>query len=98
MSNFDNAVSLMDAALFNEFADQATHSSGATASVVIEDNVSRINDFGEAVVNRYEVTLNNTELEAADNDTLTLDDGRVFTLVSVVAADQGVTTWVAVLD
>lgn len=99
MSAFDSAVSGSDAAiLFQEFGVSALHNSALPVSVILEENVSRLNDYGETTLNQYELTHKNADVTADDGDKFTLEDGRIFTLVSVAASDHSLTTWVVVRD
>lgn len=98
MSDFDDAFAQADEDIFSVVASQAIYQDRHLVDATLDQNVTRINDFGEATLNAYEISTLNSQVNPQRGDTIEFTDGRKFTMTIVVAGDHSITTWAAVLD
>ncbi len=98
MPGFNEAINGMDVALFDDFGEDATKNASLACRVVVEQDVNRFNDFGEAVFNSFEISTLNAQSELQEGDEFALEGGRVFKITNIINGDESITTGVAVLD
>lgn len=97
MSDFDEALSDTDLDLMDSFGDECTKNGSVNVMAVLEQNISRVNEFGEQVFNQYEITTLNSQGRLSMNDQFVFPDARTFIVTDIIEGDEGVTTGAAIL-
>ncbi|KZZ70644.1 hypothetical protein A3765_13890 [Oleiphilus sp. HI0130] len=94
MSNFDNAVSLMDAALFNEFASPGVYNGTSACSVVIDLDVEQFGSFDTTTpARRHEVSFLVSEISNPKRGQTIETSGKIYTLDGSITNDGRVARW-----
>lgn len=92
---FDDLIADMDAAVQSTFAKQGVLNDKYVVDVVIDQDVLRVNDFGESIRNGYEISFFNDQVTGlVKGNTVDIQNDR-YTLTVPIQGDTSITVWAA---
>jgi len=97
MNDFDQAVFDMDAQLLNEYSERAIYNNSIIVDIVLDKNVTRQLESGEVVLNAYEVTAFASQIEKMAIGDYFEIGAKKYTISTIVAGDQSISTGAAYL-
>lgn len=87
MSNFD-MVRDMDAALFNEFSEEAIYNDQAVVNVIVDESVERETSVGETIMNAFEITFQRVQVPDLKRGDVVELGSKTLRVYSIVHSDH----------